>query len=95
MDGSARMWISAIPSLDPDFREVVLDIDHASTDPAERMVRVLLNRAHEGETGVFHLLPGDPTARYERTGGRLRVSLPANRKILAAAPLPPPAGPGG
>ncbi|MGW7423933.1 hypothetical protein ACWGJB_28520 [Streptomyces sp. NPDC054813] len=28
MDGSARMWISAIPSRDPDSREVIPDIDH-------------------------------------------------------------------
>lgn len=32
---------------------MVLDAGHASSDPAERMVRVLLNRGHEGEAGVF------------------------------------------
>ncbi|WP_189265301.1 hypothetical protein [Streptomyces fuscichromogenes] len=83
MDGSARMWISAIPSLDPDTREVILDLDHTSDDPAERMVCTLLNRGHEGEAGVFYLLPEDLSARYERTGNRLSVSLLARRDVLA------------
>lgn len=83
MDGSARIWIGSIPSLDPDTREVVLDLDRTSADPAERMVCVLLNRGHEGEEGVFYLLPEDLSARYERTGDRLRVSLLAHRDVLA------------
>ncbi|MFF7981049.1 hypothetical protein ACFZDK_18245 [Streptomyces sp. NPDC007901] len=83
MDGSARMWISAIPSLDPDYRAVILDLDHTSSDPAERMAGMLLNRGHEGEEGVFYLLPHDLSARYERTGDRLAVSLLAYRSLLA------------
>ncbi|MEU9345382.1 hypothetical protein AB0D74_29680 [Streptomyces sp. NPDC048278] len=83
MDGPARMWISAIPSLDPDTREVVLDLDQTSGDSAERMARMLLNRGHEGEEGVFYLLPEDLAARYERTGNRLAVSLLARRDVLA------------
>ncbi|MEV7391051.1 hypothetical protein [Streptomyces sp. NPDC091215] len=83
MDGTARMWIGSIPSFDPDGRGVILAVDQASSDPAERMVCVLLNRGHEGEEGVFYLLPGDLWARYERTGERLRVSLLARRDVLA------------
>jgi len=47
MDDSARVWISTIPSLDPDAQGVILDLDHASSDPAERMTCVLLNRGHQ------------------------------------------------
>ncbi|MEU6199627.1 hypothetical protein [Streptomyces sp. NPDC047061] len=83
MDGSDRMWISAIPSLDPDTPEVILDLDHRSADPAEQMACMLLNRGHEGEAGVFYLLPEDLSARYERTGERLSVSLLARRDVLA------------
>ncbi|MFK0158675.1 hypothetical protein ACIQVK_42230 [Streptomyces sp. NPDC090493] len=83
MDGSARMWISEIPALDPDAREVILDLDQTSADPAERMACMLLNRGHEGEAGVFYLLPEDLSARYERTGNRLTVSLLARRDVLA------------
>ena len=83
MDGSARMWISAIPSLDPDYLGVILDLDHTSSDPGERMAGVLLNRGHEGDEGVFYLLPDDLSARYERTGDRLAVSLLAHRSLLA------------
>ncbi|MFF7474149.1 hypothetical protein [Streptomyces sp. NPDC008092] len=83
MDGSARMWISEIPSLDPDTREVILDLDRTSADPAERMACLLLDRGHEGEAGVFYLLPEDLSARYERTGNRLSVSLLARRDVLA------------
>lgn len=83
MDGSARMWISEIPSLDPDAQEVILDLDRTSADPAERMACVLLNRGHEGEAGVFYLLPEDLSARHERTGNRLSVSLLARLDVLA------------
>lgn len=83
MDGTTRMWIGSIPSFDPDAHGVVLAVDRASSDPAERMVCVLLSRGHEGEEGVFYLLPHDLSARYERTGERLRVSLLARRDVLA------------
>ncbi|MFD3960526.1 MULTISPECIES: hypothetical protein [Streptomyces] len=51
MDDLTRMWISTIPALDPESREVILDLDQASADPAERMACLLLNRGHEGEDG--------------------------------------------
>ncbi|MFJ6655688.1 hypothetical protein ACIQNG_04895 [Streptomyces sp. NPDC091377] len=82
MDDAPRIWISPVPSLDPDFEEVILALDHASTDPGERMVSVLLNRGHEGEEGVFYLLQEDLAARYERTGGQLAVSVLARRDLL-------------
>ncbi|MFE2044027.1 hypothetical protein ACFXAZ_24475 [Streptomyces sp. NPDC059477] len=83
MDDLTRMWIGAIPSLDPDSREVILDLDHTSTDPGERMACRLLNRGHEGEEGVFYLLPEDLSARYERSGDRLAVTVLAHRELLA------------
>ncbi|WP_127467438.1 hypothetical protein [Streptomyces sp. B27] len=83
MDDLTRMWISTIPALDPESREVILDLDQASADPAERMACLLLNRGHEGEDGVFYLRPDDLTARYERTGDRLTVTVSAHRDVLA------------
>ncbi|WP_199564921.1 hypothetical protein [Spongiactinospora rosea] len=82
MDDSARMWITAVPPFGPDDIGVLLALDLTSQDPGERMVSVLLNRGHEGEEGVFYLLPADLSARYERTGERLAVSLTASRKVL-------------
>ncbi|MFI1016182.1 hypothetical protein [Streptomyces sp. NPDC020965] len=82
MDDSARAWISAIPPFGPDDVGVLLSLDLTSRDPGERMVAVLLNRGHEGEEGVFSLLPFDLSARYERTGGRLAVSVLASRQVL-------------
>lgn len=83
MDDLTRMWISTIPALAPESREVILDLDQASADPAERMVCLLLNRGHEGEDGVFYLLPDDLAARYERSGDRLAVTVTAHRDVLA------------
>ncbi|MYR40395.1 hypothetical protein GTX14_37305 [Streptomyces sp. SID4944] len=83
MDDLTRMWIGTIPALDPESREVILDLDQASADPAERMACLLLNRGHEGEEGVFYLLPDDLAARYERTGDRLTVTVSAHRDVLA------------
>ncbi|MFJ5608385.1 hypothetical protein ACIQCJ_03245 [Streptomyces sp. NPDC093221] len=82
--GSARIWIGAIPSVDPDGVEVILDLDLDSPDPAERMIRLLLNRGHEGEEGVFYLLPDDLSARYERIGERLAVTVLSHRAVLDA-----------
>ncbi|MGW6534629.1 hypothetical protein ACWGBV_26380 [Streptomyces sp. NPDC055051] len=84
MDASDRLWIRPFPPIDPDTPEVLLAVDHASADPAERMVCALLNRGHEGREGVFHLLPDDLTARYRPTGGRLAVTLLAPRAVVAA-----------
>ncbi|MCX5225925.1 hypothetical protein ABZY16_32300 [Streptomyces sp. NPDC006553] len=81
--GPARMWIGAVPALDPEAQEVILDLDQASAEPGERLALLLLNRGHEGEEGVFHLLPEDLSARYERTAGRLTVTLLAHREVLA------------
>ncbi|MFJ9053950.1 hypothetical protein ACIRPO_30035 [Streptomyces bacillaris] len=83
MDDLTRMWISTIPALDPESREVILDLDQASADPAERMACLLLNRGHEGEDGVFYLLPDDLAARYERTADGLTVTVSAHRDVLA------------
>ncbi|MFF0451420.1 hypothetical protein ACFYT4_34520 [Streptomyces sp. NPDC004609] len=92
MDDSARMWITTVPSLDPDDVEVVLALDHTSRDPGERMVSVMMNRGHEGEAGVFYLLESDLSARYERSGDRLAVAVTASRQLLARdlAVLPEP-----
>lgn len=85
MDDSARMWITPVPALDPDDGgpAVLLGHDSASRDAGERMISLLLDRGHEGEEGVFHLLPFDLSARYERTGDRLAVVVIASRRILA------------
>ncbi|MDX2402040.1 hypothetical protein NJO91_02730 [Streptomyces microflavus] len=77
-----RMWIDTVPSLDPDTREVILDLDRTSTDPAERLVHRLLDRGHEGEAGVFYLLPDDLAASYGRTGDRLTVTVSTHRDVL-------------
>ncbi|MER6097287.1 hypothetical protein ABT154_15805 [Streptomyces sp. NPDC001728] len=78
-----HMWIGAVPSLDPEGREVILGLDQNSTEPGERLVRLLLNRGHEGEEGVFYLLREDLVARYRRTADRLSVTLLARRDVLA------------
>ncbi|MFD7575839.1 hypothetical protein ACFV6U_35830 [Streptomyces sp. NPDC059810] len=78
-----RMWIGAVPSLDPEGQEVILDLDQAAAEPGERLALLLLNRGHEGEEGVFYLLRDDLSARYERTAGRLTVTLLARREVLA------------
>ncbi|MET8830489.1 hypothetical protein ABZX40_34290 [Streptomyces sp. NPDC004610] len=82
-DGGTQLWIGTIPSLDPDTPEVFLGLDHTSADPGERLVCGLLGRGHEGEEGVFYLLPEDLSARYERTGDRLSVTLVSHRAVLA------------
>ncbi|MET8971400.1 hypothetical protein [Streptomyces hydrogenans] len=85
MDAARRLWTRPFPPLDPDVTEVVLTVDHTSADPGERVVCALLGRGHEGEEGVFHLLPEDLTARYRRTGEVLAVTLLASRSAVAAA----------
>ncbi|MET9346463.1 hypothetical protein [Streptomyces termitum] len=84
MDDSARLWTGTLPTLDPDAVEVFLAVDLLSADPAERLAGALLARGHEGEEGVFHLLPDDLTARYLRTGDRLSVTLVSHRAVVAA-----------
>ncbi|MFD8596326.1 hypothetical protein ACFV1L_15150 [Kitasatospora sp. NPDC059646] len=82
MDDSSRMWITAVPPFGPDDVGVLLSVDTGSTDPGERLACRLLDRGHEGEEGVFHLLPFDLAARYSRTGDRLAVTLVAARAVL-------------
>ncbi|MET9552537.1 hypothetical protein [Streptomyces sp. NPDC006645] len=97
MDDSARMWITPVPALDPDGPPaVLLGHDSASRDAGERMISRLLDRGHEGEEGVFYLLPFDLSARYERTGDRLAVVVTTSRQLLARDGADPaePAGPG-
>lgn len=81
---SPRIWITDVPPFGPEETGVLLGVDVTSEDPGERMVCVLLNRGHEGEEGVFYLLPFDLSARYERDGDRLSVSVLASRQVLAA-----------
>ncbi|MEV8341826.1 hypothetical protein [Streptomyces niveus] len=87
MDDSARMWITPVPALDPDGEPaVLLGHDCASRDAGERAIARLLDRGHEGEEGVFHLLPFDLSARYERTGERLAVVVTTSRQLLVKEP---------
>ncbi|MFF2184688.1 hypothetical protein [Streptomyces sp. NPDC058155] len=83
MDDSARMWITTVPALDADEPVVLLGLDHTSESPGERMISLLLDRGHEGEEGVFYLLPFDLSARYERTGERLAVVVTTSGQVLA------------
>ncbi|MFC8074904.1 hypothetical protein ACFUN8_05145 [Streptomyces sp. NPDC057307] len=82
MDDSARMWITSVPALDLDGPAVLLGHDGTSRDAGERMISLLLDRGHEGEEGVFYLLPFDLSARYERTGDRLAVVVSTSREVL-------------
>ncbi|MFD4699467.1 hypothetical protein [Streptomyces niveus] len=83
MDDSARMWITPVPALDPDGEPaVLLGHDRTSRDAGERAISRLLDRGHEGEEGVFYLLPFDLSARYERTGERLAVVVTTSRQLL-------------
>ncbi|MFD7528714.1 hypothetical protein ACFV8E_14165 [Streptomyces sp. NPDC059849] len=82
-EGSAELWIGAVPSLGPGGRDVFLGLGSHAEEPGARLARVLLDRGHEGEEGVFYLLPEDLAARYERTGDRLAVTLLARRDVLA------------
>ncbi|MFE3587608.1 hypothetical protein ACFXOY_08790 [Streptomyces niveus] len=87
MDDSARMWITPVPALDPDGEPaVLLGHDCASRDAGERAMSRLLDRGHEGEEGVFYLLPFDLSARYERTGDRLAVVVTTSRQLLVKEP---------
>ncbi|MFJ1624625.1 hypothetical protein ACIODX_30355 [Streptomyces sp. NPDC088190] len=82
-EGSAELWIGAVPSLGPGGRDVFLGLGSHADEPGARLARLLLDRGHEGEEGVFYLLPEDLAARYERTGDRLAVTLLARRDVLA------------
>ncbi|MFD8480004.1 hypothetical protein [Kitasatospora sp. NPDC059673] len=82
MDDSSRMWITAVPPFGPDEIGVLLALDGESADSGEQAALRLLDRGHEGEEGVFYLLPFDLSARYTRTGDRLAVALVAPRAVL-------------
>ncbi|MFF9573029.1 hypothetical protein [Streptomyces sp. NPDC014685] len=83
LEGSAELWIGAVPSRGPGGRDVFLGLGSHADEPGARLARLLLDRGHEGEEGVFYLLPEDLAARYERTGDRLAVTLLARRDVLA------------
>ncbi|MBD0708901.1 MULTISPECIES: hypothetical protein [unclassified Streptomyces] len=82
-EGSAELWIGSVPSLGPGGRDVFLGLGPGADEPGARLARLLLDRGHEGEEGVFYLLPEDLAARCERTGDRLAVTLLARRDVLA------------
>ncbi|XVS60964.1 hypothetical protein ACQPYE_21915 [Actinosynnema sp. CA-299493] len=79
MGDAEQMWITAVPALEDgeaDEAELVLiGIDPTSDDPGQRVVDMLLDRGHEGEEGVFYLLPFDLGVRCERVADRLAVLL--------------------
>lgn len=83
MSETAQIWITAVPPLEPEERSVLIGLDIQSEDPGVRMVSALLDRGHEGEEGVFYLLPDDLWARYERVGSRLSVRLLAWPELIA------------
>ncbi|BAJ27754.1 MULTISPECIES: hypothetical protein [Kitasatospora] len=82
MTTSPGIWITAVPPLDPAATSVLIAVDTTSADPGEQAVNALLGYGHEGEEGVFHLLPDDLSARYTRTPGRLAVTLVTHRAVL-------------
>lgn len=73
-DDSVRMWVTAVPLSAPDEVNIVVGVDTRG-GPAERLACDLFNYGHEGEEGVFYLLPMDLWARVEVTGDRLVVRL--------------------
>ena len=73
MNDAAQMWITAVPPFGPTGRGVLIGIDLESEDPGQRTIAALGSLGHEGEEGVFYLLPEDLSARFERTGDRLAV----------------------
>ncbi|MEU4567548.1 hypothetical protein [Micromonospora sp. NPDC023956] len=73
-DDSVRMWVTALPPSEPGEVNIVLGVDtRGGVD--ERLACDLFNYGHEGEEGVFYLLPMDLWARVEVTGDRLAVRL--------------------
>ncbi|MFC8719217.1 hypothetical protein [Kitasatospora sp. NPDC057198] len=76
------IWITAVPPFGPEETGVLLAVDTTSADPGEQAVSALLGYGHEGEEGVFHLLPSDLSARCTRTPGRLAVTLFTSRAVL-------------
>ncbi|MFE0593272.1 hypothetical protein [Micromonospora echinospora] len=73
-DDSVRMWITAVPLSESDEVNIVLGVDtRGGAD--ERLACALFNYGHEGEEGVFYLLPMDLWARVEVTDDRLVVRL--------------------
>ncbi|MFJ5881994.1 hypothetical protein [Kitasatospora cineracea] len=82
MNASPGIWITAVPPFGTEDVGVLLSVDTASADPGERAVNALLGYGHEGEEGVFYLLPDDLAARYTRTGDRLAVTLVTARAVL-------------
>jgi hypothetical protein len=83
MNDATRMWITSVPAFGPEDVGVLLGLDLDSREPGERIVSDLLDRGHEGEEGVFYLLPFDLAARCARRGDRLAVELFTSVEVLA------------
>ncbi|MFI6819816.1 hypothetical protein ACIBJE_02540 [Micromonospora sp. NPDC050187] len=81
-DDSVRMWITALPLSGADEANIVLAVDTRG-DVGERLACALFNYGHEGEEGVFYLLPMDLWARVEVAGDWLTVRLVAWRERVA------------
>lgn len=86
MGDAEQMWATVVPTPEDDADDaaelVVIAVDPRSSDPGQRVVDTLLDRGHEGEEGVFYLLPFDLGMRYERTGDRLSVLLLTSPEVL-------------
>ncbi|MEU5720248.1 hypothetical protein ABZ783_00260 [Micromonospora sp. NPDC047738] len=81
-DDSARMWIAAVPPAAPDELNIVLGLDTRG-GPDERVACDLFGYGHEGEEGVFYLLPDDLRATVELTCSRLGVRLVTRPQRMA------------
>lgn len=68
MGDAEQMWFTVVPALEDGEDEaaelVVIAVDPASGDPGQRVMGTLLDRGHEGEEGVFYLLPFDPATEH-------------------------------
>jgi hypothetical protein len=86
MGDAEQMWVTVVPAIEDGEEDgaelVVIGIDPGSDDPAQRVVDILMNRGHEGEEGVFYMLPFDLGVRYERLDGRLGVLLLASPVVF-------------
>jgi hypothetical protein len=83
-DDSVRMWVTAVPAVGPDEVNIVLGVDtRGGVD--EQLAGALFNYGHEGEEGVFYLLPGDLRARAEVVDDRLVVRLVTSAQRITEA----------
>ncbi|MFD7655692.1 hypothetical protein ACFV4N_17100 [Actinosynnema sp. NPDC059797] len=86
MGDTEQMWVTVVPALEDGEEEeaelVVVAVDPTAGDPAQQVLDVLMDRGHEGEEGLFYLLPFDLGVRYERNGDRLAVLLLTTPEVL-------------